>query len=108
MADIFSEKPLSFAQTLHHPRRKDYFLHLPDVTVFTFRLHKQILKLCKLLQDTPRAWTHEILRDNFVLTAIQSNKLAPFHPQSRFLKARRQTYKPHSTRTTQYGREGRN
>ncbi|GBM64235.1 hypothetical protein AVEN_167261-1 [Araneus ventricosus] len=67
--------------TLHHPRSNDYFLQLTDVTVFSFKLHDQLLKFHPLLQGTPRTWSNEVLRDNFVRTAMESSKLAPFHPR---------------------------
>ncbi|GBM36411.1 hypothetical protein AVEN_17371-1 [Araneus ventricosus] len=78
---MFPEQPVASAPTLHHPRSKDYFLQLTDVTVFSFKLHDQLLKFHSLLQGTPRTWSNEVLRDNFVRTAMESSKLAPFQPR---------------------------
>ncbi|GBN63583.1 hypothetical protein AVEN_129333-1 [Araneus ventricosus] len=78
---MFPEQPVASAPTLHHPRSKDYFLQLTDVTVFSFKLHDQLLNFHTLLQGTPRTWSNEVLRDNFVRTALESSKLAPFQPR---------------------------
>ncbi|GBM63943.1 hypothetical protein AVEN_17531-1 [Araneus ventricosus] len=78
---MFPEQPVASAPILHHPGSKDYFLQLTDVTVFSFKLHDQLLKFHTLLQGTPRTWSNEVLRDNFVRTAMESSKLAPFQPR---------------------------
>ncbi|GBN16664.1 hypothetical protein AVEN_224674-1 [Araneus ventricosus] len=79
---MFLEQLVASAPTtLHHPRCKDYFLQLTDVTVFSFKLHDQLLKFHQLLQGTPRTWSNELLGDNFVRTTMESSKLAPFQPR---------------------------
>ncbi|GBM72409.1 hypothetical protein AVEN_198749-1, partial [Araneus ventricosus] len=79
---MFPQQLVSSAPTtLHHPRSKEYFLQLTDVTVFSFKLHDQLLKFHPLLKGTPRTSSNEVLRDNFVRTAVESSKLAPFQPR---------------------------
>ncbi|GBO36509.1 hypothetical protein AVEN_263971-1 [Araneus ventricosus] len=78
---MFPDQIVASAPTLHHPRSKDYFLQLTNVTVFSLKLHDQLLKFYPLLQGTPKTWSNEVLRDNFVRTAMESSKIAPFQPR---------------------------
>ncbi|GBO04317.1 hypothetical protein AVEN_264788-1 [Araneus ventricosus] len=41
----------------------------------------RLLKFHPLLKGTPRTSSNEVLRDNFVRTAVESSKLAPFQPR---------------------------